>query len=867
METEANQESPPPAPWWRRHPDAMAVAVLLGLTLVVLWQRWVYDNWLARHDLLTFFLPWLGALGDRLGALDVPALNPYIFSGAPFAGDPESGWMFLPAMLTFPFFEVTIAYKLMILLLLVVAGTSTYAFARLVGYSVLAALFSAIAFEFGPLLFGQTDCCTVGAKMSAFLPLAFLGVELALRARSWPMRAAAWVLGGLAISQMFAAWLGQGIVNALLLIAAWLVFRTIITPPDPGWDRRTRLVQLFTTGPAVLVIGLALGAAGILPRLAANAESNNPGGTYETTPGSSDYALHTLASALKTILVDAHGYRGTSVWGIVFVLMILSLFLVRRHSVIPFFAVVAVVIPALAMGVPVISDLFYLLPYYEEMHTHSPGRVFWIYPFIPAMLAGAAVNELHRLPAMRGKWLIALVPLAVVAFAGWLIGREQNVDPGFWMWASAIAATALVLFIAAAPLGQDRAARQRMIQGPLVALVALTFLLPNGIDIVNTLRADPPPPGELAMWGNDPTMQGIIEESLSREDPGGAGEFLQQREETEPPFRFIAYGGMYHPDTVRKTYPNRRLEPAMIAILQNARPMRLGLETTQGYNPLQPMVYQEFMAALNRGPQDYHFANLIHTGVNSPLLDLLNVRYIVVDRNIPEDRRDHLLLAEIRTEVYRDDNVIIYESPTVQPRAWMVYDVRAEEDGAGLAALADGSVDGGEVAYVEGELPSVTPPANGAAPEVTMTAWTEDSRTIEVSQSGAGLLVVSEVYSENWQATVDGEEVEVLQADHALLGIPVGPGEHTVVVSYAPDSLMLGLWISGIAGIGAIAVLAYAAWLGLSRRTRSPTPTGAAEAGPDGAPEAARPADDDALHAARLHHDDWPNVRGVPGTP
>ena len=40
----------PTPPWWRR-PDVVAVAVLLILTLVVLWHRWVFDNWLARHDL------------------------------------------------------------------------------------------------------------------------------------------------------------------------------------------------------------------------------------------------------------------------------------------------------------------------------------------------------------------------------------------------------------------------------------------------------------------------------------------------------------------------------------------------------------------------------------------------------------------------------------------------------------------------------------------------------------------------------------------------------------------------------------------------------------------------------------------------
>lgn len=805
-------------PRWRQ-PDAIALAVILGLTLIALWHRWVFDNWLARHDLLAFFLPWLGALGDRLGALDLPALNPYIFSGAPFAGDPESGWMYLPAMLLFPLFEVTVAYKLMILMLLVLAGTSTYGLARLLGYNMLAALFSAVAFEFGPFLYGQTDCCTVATKMTAFLPLAFLGVELGLRARSWPTRLAAWAIGGIAISQMFAAWLGQGVFNALLLIAAWVVFRTLIIPPEPGWSWRERIFRLVTTGPAVLVAGLLLGAAGILPRLAANAESNNAGGTYETTPRSVDYPFHTLASVLESLLSDARGFRGTSVWGVVVVLAILAVLIGRRRSVVPFFAVVAVVIPALAMGMPIITDAFYLLPLYENMHSHSPGRVLWLYPFIPAMLAGAAVNELPRLRRLRAGPVIALVPLGLVAAFAWYVDRERDQELGRWIWIGAILTTAVLILIATVPKRLDRAAHGRVVQGAAVALVALAFLLPNGVDIVNTLRQEDPPPGELVMWGNDAWMQDLIHESLRRDDPGGAGDFLQQRREAEPPFRFIAYGGMYHPDTIRESYPQRRLEPAMVAILQNARPMRLELATTQGYNPLQPLVYQEFIHALNGQLQDYHYANLLHTGVDSPLLDLLAVRYIVVDRNIPETRDDHRAIAERGVDVYRDDDVIIYEMPAAQPMAWMVYDVRPAEGDTGLEALASGRVDGAEVAFVEGEPPPTSPPVAGEEPQVTVTDWRADGMTVEVSHSGEGLLVVSQIHSEGWEATVDGEAAEVLQADHALLGIPMGPGEHVVELRYAPDALTVGVWVSGLSGLAAAGVLLYggAAWL---RRTR-----------------------------------------------
>jgi len=806
---------------WSRG-DVIAAGVLLALSLIMLWHRWVYDNWLARHDLLTFFLPWFDALGDRLRAFDIPALNPYIFSGAPFAGDPESGWMYLPAMLIFPFFEVTVAYKLMIFLLLILAGLTTFIFARVIGFGTLAALFTAVAFEFGPFLFGQTDCCTVGTMTSTFSPLAFLGVELAVRARTWPARATAWIIAGFAISQMMAAWLGQGLINALLIIAAWVVFRTVITPPDARWTLKQRIVTMIATGPAVVGIGVLLAAAGILPRLAANAESNNAGGSYANAPGASDAGFHTLGSALRTLLVDSYAYRGTSVWGTVFVLMILAALLIRRQSVIPFFLAVAVVIPALAMGVRGITDIAYLIPLYKDLHIHSPGRVFWLYSFFAAMLAGGAVNELPRLATMRTRWLLALAPLGIAALAAWYAQRGVAEVVGHWFWTTAILATGLLLVVAFASRFADLAMRARLIDAAVIGLIAVVFLLPNALDIHDSLVMKTPPPGTLEMRGNDSWMQNLIYQSLRRDDPGGAGEFLQDKQESEPPFRFIAYGGMYHPDSPHQTYPERRLEPDMVAILQNARPMRLRLETTQGYDPLQPQVYAEFIAALNRRDQNYHFANLLNVGVNSPLLDLLNVRYIVVPRSIPEDRDDIQALQSVGwVEVFRNDEVVIYESPTVQPRGWMVYDVRPANGDDGLARLASGEVDGAQVAFVDGELLPVAAPADGQTPTVQLTRWTPDALTFDVDHTGEGVLVVSQIYSSGWKATVDGKHVDVMQTDHALLGIPVGPGMHTIEVLYAPTTLTVGLWVSGIGGIVSIAVLVYSGWFTMSRRTRT----------------------------------------------
>jgi hypothetical protein len=94
---------------WRG--DAIALAALTALLALTLWNRFHFDGWLARYDLMTFFLPWYEHLGQELRAFEVPGWNPHLFSGAPFAGDPESGWMYFPAMIaTFFFSKVTVAF-------------------------------------------------------------------------------------------------------------------------------------------------------------------------------------------------------------------------------------------------------------------------------------------------------------------------------------------------------------------------------------------------------------------------------------------------------------------------------------------------------------------------------------------------------------------------------------------------------------------------------------------------------------------------------------------------------------------------------------------------------------------------------------
>jgi hypothetical protein len=71
----------------------------------------------------------------------------------------------------------------------------------------------------------------------------------------------------LALSQILAAWPGQGSYYALLALGGYVFYRTILYPPENIRGIQGRMLALFLHGAAVLIFGFGLAAAGLLPRL------------------------------------------------------------------------------------------------------------------------------------------------------------------------------------------------------------------------------------------------------------------------------------------------------------------------------------------------------------------------------------------------------------------------------------------------------------------------------------------------------------------------------------------------------------------------------------------------------------------------
>ncbi|HEU0115803.1 MAG TPA: hypothetical protein VFQ80_14050, partial [Thermomicrobiales bacterium] len=684
--------APTPGAWPGR--DGAALAILALLAALAVANRLVFDAWIARFDVYTFFVPWYAYLGAHLRAFDLPGWNPHLFSGTPFAGDPESGWMYLPAMLSFALFDVLNAFKAMLAVQIAIAGLTTYFLARTLGMGPAAALVAGVAYLAGPLLQWTSYCCFVLSGCAVWMPLAFLGVEMALRAGRWRDRIVPWFLTGFAVSQIFAGWVGEGWLVAPLAIGAWVAYRAILSPPRGGRTFAGRVLDAAATGAAGIGLGLALGAAGILIRLDVNAQSNLAGANYRgfgaegilNPPWSGPHLL-------AQILGAGYDHRSAALGGAVVALALLAPVIAGRRFAVPFWVGLTLVAMAMTLPPGPLDHIFGLIPRFEELHSHDPWRVYTVAILGPALLAGATVESL---PSWRGKparALLAALPLAIIGVAA-AVARPAE---GFVGWpplvaaALAMGAIALSVLATAVPGDWSRPLGRWL---PL-ALALLIFIQPTGLELTGSWLGWPVDRSWEGQWHSDPIVMETLKREISPTDPGGAGDFLLARQAADGPFRYVGYGGILYPgDAARQaSYMGRRFDPGVQAILVNGRPMLLGLDEIQGYDPIELARYDAFMRAVNGTAQNYHTAYLLPTGTGSRLLDLLDVRYALVDAALPQNRPDVVALANGGRKVFANDHVIVYERQPDARRAWIVHDVHAAKPGETLAPIASGAVD------------------------------------------------------------------------------------------------------------------------------------------------------------------------------
>ena len=162
---------------------------------------------------------------------------------------------------------------------------------------------------------------------------------------------------------------------------------------------------------------------------------------------------------------------------------------------------------------------------------------------------------------------------------------------------------------------------------------------------------------------------------------------------------------------------------------------------------------------------------------NTPVLNALNTRYVILDGNYPPLVNEGAFGA-----------------------AWFVDSVvEAATPDEEIALL--GAVDLRRTAVVGSGVASAQ--LSGAAGDsISLTSYAPNELHYRYSASAPRLAVFSEIYyPDGWHATVDGEPVDLFRADWTLRAAQLPAGEHEAVMTFLPSSYRTGALVSAIASL------------------------------------------------------------------
>ena len=808
--------------------------------------------------------PWKRLILEAVAQGTLPLWNPYILAGQPFLATGQPGALY-PFGVLFVLLPTAHAYAPFIALHLWLGAVLTYTFLVTLGARRLPAFLGGAVFALsGPLVVSFLWPMVVSAFV--WLPALLTLVELCVRRFERLGGASPSSLAATAVTALPCA-LGSGVVTGLSFLAGHFEFSFYVVASAGMYAMgrlgalvvRRALRQALVAG-LLLLTGVGLGVGLAAPQLLPFAEvagANYRVGraSYEEVVG---YALpwrHALAFLMPNAfgnpthhsyvdLLDGHRHpvehqfhgetRRTTEWGVknyvegavyvgvVPLLLALAAVLVRPGFSSRLFAGLSLVCVLFAFGTPLYAVLFFGLPGFEQLRT--PFR--WVYPlaFFLAVLAGLGADALTQRSSSReandpsphdsrDRWQgdVALAaPRRQRDLAARLLGGGA-LALGLALCFSLAAAylyrfrlaEALDAVVArSATLGRGFPDGRAFFSYQFGNLAGLAALLTVGGVLVLLWRRRWAPWAALAVTVLDLLVAGLTFNTVASPDPlrftPPAIELLQRDRE---PFRIATFG-------------EEDLLPANTALL-------FGLHDARGYDSVILKQYTEYMALVDRrGVETMLPFNRVEKlldppALTSPLLDLLNVRYVLTSTSREIDAPGFTQVYEGEVRVYRNDEAL--------PRAFLVERDRVVDDPrAALETLARPDFDPRAAVVLEATDPAIArlrdwtarhagaatfpspcflcsdAPGNGTA---RIARYGLNEVEVAVHVTAPAYLVLTDAYFPGWVATVDGEDRPLLRAYRIFRAVPLEPGDHLVTFAYKPFSLRLG---------GVVAVLSLA---------------------------------------------------------
>ncbi|MBV9746472.1 MAG: YfhO family protein [Acidobacteriia bacterium] len=183
--------------------------------------------------------------------------------------------------------------------------------------------------------------------------------------------------------------------------------------------------------------------------------------------------------------------------------------------------------------------------------------------------------------------------------------------------------------------------------------------------------------------------------------------------------------------------------------------------------------------------------------MNSPLVDLLGIRYIITPSPLlPEQiTKSNLVQAAVFPGTY------IYENTSALPRFWLVHHVKVAANLPEALSVIRGNFNPACEAVAESEAIDLPQPVHHLSqPDegVRVLEYRRGEIHLRIHTATQSFLASSEAYYPGWKAIVDGKKTPIRITNAAFMGVTVPPGTYEVTFLFRPPIVPASATISGI---------------------------------------------------------------------
>lgn len=793
-------------------------------------------------DLLLENLVWKRFILTCIEEREIPLWNPYIFAGTPFFASGQHS-AFYPFNLIFYVFPLTRAYGIFAVSQLFLAGAFMYLFGRVLGMKRTGAALAGVTYQLCAYLFVSITFPMILAG-SVWIPFILAMIELAVQQHPALGKRPAtlpWIVfGAVGLGMQLMVGHGENSYFTLLVMGFYSAWRlaALYLSETKRLEKANFVLKITTIGrPAgwlviLVVLGFGLGAAQFIPFVELVPLNFREGAASLADLLRWSFPLRRIITFLapnffgnpshhsyldifnwQTNLVNVNALGEPVIkidWGIKnyveggvylgILPLLLAVFAVwqslkrinweeRVH--IWFFALLS--LASLAFIFPTGAyAIIHAIPIINQ--SHSPFR--WVFPLSisVAVLAGWGACALERPENKRILSLLAAAVLGggLLGIAGLVVCRSLYdrltpfIERLFWELALAPSAFPdaraffsyewLQLLIAAVFIATAGIILQLALHK--VRWWKILAILVVAVDLA------------VATWNfypqADPSLLDIKPDLI---------QFLESQPGTWRLTTFTPHGDMpLHANT----------------------PWLYEIQDVRGYDSIILMQYARYMGAIEK--QEELLYNRVQPikhweSLNSPLLDLLNVKYIVSSEQI-----DLPKLAQ----VWNDGELIVYENLAAAPRAFTLplsttivspdpLPAMSEHDPRSFVFIEPDAKDTFGIQESEPK-PVILSPAE-------IVEYGSQQVTINATAIEPSWLVLADSYYPGWKAfarpldCADCEEtaLEIARVDGNFRGVLLDPGTWAVRFKYSPLSFKIGLFTSFLAG--ATVLFSIGVWL------------------------------------------------------